>query len=65
MSPQGVEHHWTDDPADNPHGYPKFEQGKIFTAHQGGGYQPPNLLPESKAWNSSRNDKSVRPENLT
>ena len=28
----GLKMHWTDDPAENPGGYPKFEQGKIFTA---------------------------------
>lgn len=61
---RGIKMHWTDDPKLNPHGYPRFEQGKIFTAAQGGGYQMPNLLPESFAANRSRNDRAVRPENL-
>jgi Phage portal protein, lambda family len=59
----GIRLHWSDDPKENPHGYPKFEQGKIFTACQGGGYQMPNLLPESFAYNRSRNDKPLRGEN--
>jgi hypothetical protein len=60
----GIRLHWTTDPEENPHGYPKFEQGKIFTAVQGGGYQLPNLLPESFAYNRSRNDAALRTENL-
>ncbi len=56
--------HWTDDPKLNPKGYPKFERGKIFTKWQGGGYQLPNLIPESKAANASRNDVPIRKENL-
>lgn len=59
----GIKMHYTDDKAENPKGYPKFEQGKIFTACQGGGYQPPNLLPESFAANRSRNDTRMRKEN--
>jgi hypothetical protein len=61
----GMKMHWTSDKKANPGGYPCFEQGKIFTAFQGGGYQHPNLLPESKTWNRGRNDKAVRKENLT
>jgi hypothetical protein len=56
--------HWTDDPEQNPHGYPTFERGKIFTKAQGGGYQLPNLIPESFAANRARNDTPVRKENL-
>lgn len=55
--------HWTDDPAENPHGYPKFEQGKIFTFAQGGSYTFDNLLPESFECNRSRNDAALRTEN--
>lgn len=60
----GLKMHWSDDPKENPKGYPKFEQGKVFVAKQGGGYQMPNLLPESFAVNRGRNDKTVRKENL-
>jgi hypothetical protein len=59
----GIKMHWSADPALNPNGYPKFEQGKIFTACQGGGYQLPNLIPESFAANRSRNDRRLRKEN--
>jgi len=59
----GLKMHWTDDPAENPHGYPKFERGKIFVKCQGGGYQLANLIPESFAANRSRNDKRLRREN--
>lgn len=59
----GIKMHWSSDPKLNPRGYAKFEQGKIFTACQGGGYQMPNLLPESFAANRSRNDKRLRKEN--
>jgi hypothetical protein len=60
----GLKMHDTDDPELNPKGYPKFEQGKIFTAKQGGGYQLANLIPESFAANRARNDKPTRRENL-
>lgn len=60
----GLKLHWTDDPELNPEGYPVFERGKIFTKAQGGGYQLPNLLPESFATNRSRNNTPIRPENL-
>lgn len=60
----GLKMHWTDDKKENPKGYPKFEQGKIFTGNQGGSYTMQNLLPESFAANRSRNDKAVRKENL-
>lgn len=56
--------HWTDDPGLNPNGYPLFERGKIFTKWQGGGYQMPNLLPESFAANRARNDTMIRSENV-
>lgn len=59
----GLKMHYTDDPKLNPNGYPKFEQGKIFTAKQGGGYQMENLIPESFAANRSRNDTPTRQEN--
>lgn len=61
----GLKMHYSSDPKLNPKGYPKFEQGKIFTARQGGGYQMPNLIPESFTANRSRNAKPVRKENLT
>jgi hypothetical protein len=61
----GIRMHYTDDPELNPNGYPKFEQGKIFTFAQGGGYTHENLLPESFAYNRSRNDAVLRPENQT
>jgi hypothetical protein len=61
----GIKLHWTDDPKKNPHGYPKFEQGKIFVATQGGGYQPANLLPESFEYNRRRNNALLRKENVT
>ena len=60
----GIKMHWTDDPKLNPHGYPKFERGKIFTKRQGGGYQLHNLIPESYASNRARNNKPIRTENL-
>jgi hypothetical protein len=60
----GIKMHWTDDPKLNPNGYPKFERGKIFVKKQGGGYQLPNLIPESFKANRSRNDKPLRRENL-
>ena len=59
----GLKMHWTDDPQENPQGYPKFERGKIFVKCQGGGYQLANLIPESFAANRSRNDKRLRKEN--
>lgn len=59
----GLKMHWSDDPKINPKGYPKFERGKIFTKCQGGGYQLPNLIPESFAANRARNDTRVRKEN--
>lgn len=60
----GLKMHWTDDPKENPKGYPKFERGKIFTKVQGGGYQLPNLIPESFAANRGRGDVPLRKENL-
>lgn len=59
----GIRMHWSDDKAINPNGYPKFERGKIFTKHQGGGYQLLNLIPESFQANRFRNDKIIRKEN--
>jgi len=59
----GIKMHWTDDPAINKDGLVKFERGKIFVKRQGGGYQLPNLIPESFAANRSRNDKLMRMEN--
>ncbi len=59
----GLKMHWSNDPKDNPNGYPRFEQGKIFTACQGGRYKLANLIPESFEANRSRNDKRLRPEN--
>jgi len=61
----GIKMHWTDDPAINPKGYPKFERGKIFVKAQGGGYQLENLIPESFAANRARNDQALRKENRT
>lgn len=61
----GQKLHWTDDPKENPEGYPKFERGKIFGKRQGGGYQLHNLIPESYEANRRRQDKSLRPENLS
>jgi hypothetical protein len=60
----GMKIHW-DDPGSptNPHGYARFERGKIFVKCQGGGYQLVNLLPECFACNRSRNDKMIRTEN--
>lgn len=60
----GLRMHWTDDPKLNPKGYPKFERGKIFTKRQGGGYQLPNLIPESFAANRTRNNQPLKKENL-
>lgn len=60
----GLKMHHTDDPKLNPNGYPKFERGKIFVKWQGGGYQLANLIPESFAGNRSRNDKTLRSENI-
>jgi len=60
----GIKIHWADPGSlENPHGYARFERGKIFVKCQGGGYQLPNLLPECFACNRSRNDKMVRNEN--
>lgn len=59
----GLRMHWTNDASANPNGYPTFERGKIFTKIQGGGYQLPNLIPESFTANRSRNDTKVRSEN--
>jgi SPP1 gp7 family putative phage head morphogenesis protein len=61
----GLKMHWTNDPVENPQGLPLFERGKIFVKHQGGGYQLPNLIPESFTANRSRNDTTLRRENLT
>lgn len=60
----GIKMHHSSDPAVNPKGYPKFERGKIFVKHQGGGYQLANLIPESYEANRSRNDIPLRRENL-
>ena len=57
--------HWSDDPALNPKGYTKFEQGKIFVAVQGGGYNDDNVIPENPKYNVKRGNKPVRTENLT
>jgi SPP1 gp7 family putative phage head morphogenesis protein len=60
----GIKTHWADPfSTDNPHGYPRFERGKIFVKCQGGGYQLVNLLPECFGCNRSRNDKMIRVEN--
>jgi hypothetical protein len=60
----GIKTHWADPGSvDNPHGYPRFERGKIFVKCQGGGYQLVNLLPECFGCNRSRNDKQIRTEN--
>jgi hypothetical protein len=61
----GIKMHWAPpaDKANNPRGYPKFEQGKIFTACQGGGYTLDNLVPESFTANRKRNDIRLRKEN--
>lgn len=60
----GAKIHWAAPGApENPHGYARFERGKIFVKCQGGGYQLTNLLPECFACNRSRNDKMVRKEN--
>jgi hypothetical protein len=59
----GTKMHWSRDPKDNPKGYETFERGKIFTKAQGGGYQLPNLIPESFEANRSRNDSILRKEN--
>jgi SPP1 gp7 family putative phage head morphogenesis protein len=60
----GIKTHWADPGSpDNPHGYARFERGKIFVKCQGGGYQLLNLLPECFGCNRSRNDKMVRNEN--
>jgi hypothetical protein len=56
----GVKMHWSRDPKDNPNGFEVFERGKIFVKRQGGGYQLPNLLPESFEANRSRNDAILR-----
>ena len=60
----GIKMHW-DSPGSpaNPHGYARFERGKIFVKCQGGGYQLPNLLPECFSCNRSRNDQMIRNEN--
>jgi hypothetical protein len=60
----GIKMHWTDDPAENPAGLPKFEQGKIFVAFQGGGYDDANVLPEHPSYNRLRGNKPLREENL-
>jgi SPP1 gp7 family putative phage head morphogenesis protein len=60
----GIKTHWADPGSpDNPHGYARFERGKIFVKCQGGGYQLANLLPECFGCNRSRNDKMIRAEN--
>lgn len=61
----GLKMHWTDDPGQNPKGYPRFERGKIFLKCQGGGYKLSNLIPESFAANRARNDVPARKENLS
>lgn len=47
----------------NPEGYATFERGRIFRHSQGGGYQQPNLIPESFSSNRKRGSRSVRKEN--
>ncbi len=61
----GLKMHWADpsDAENNPHGYARFERGKIFTKCQGGGYQLSNLIPESFSANRRRNDGRIRDEN--
>lgn len=61
----GLKMHYTDDPKKNPNKYPLFEEGKIFTAYQGGKYDLSNLLPESAVYNRSRGDAPVRKENMS
>lgn len=56
-------HHAAPGSSENPHGYARFERGKIFTKSQGGGYQLPNLLPECFGCNRSRGDIPLREEN--
>lgn len=60
----GTKMHHTADKKKNPKGYPVFEEGKIFTAYQGGGYHLSNLIPESPVHNLGRGNDPVRPENL-
>lgn len=59
----GIKMHWSNDPKENPRGHPVFERGKVFVKCQGGGYQLPNLIPESFTANRARNDKRLRKEN--
>lgn len=60
----GTKIHWdTPGTASNPHGYARFERGKIFVKCQGGGYQLANLLPECFACNRTRGDRALRAEN--
>lgn len=56
----GLKMHWSDDPRENPKGYPSFERGKIFVKAQGGGYQLPNLIAESYLANRSRGNLPMR-----
>lgn len=60
----GIKMHWTDDPKLNPHQFPMFTRGRIFTGIQGGGYTLDNLLPESFETNRKRGSKPIRKENL-
>ena len=55
--------HHTADPEQNPDGLPVFDEGKIFTAHQGGRYNIENIIPESRTYNGTRGNKTVRKEN--
>jgi hypothetical protein len=59
----GTKVHWAEKGDDNPHGFARFERGKIFVKCQGGGYQLKNLLPECFSCNRSRGDKVLRKEN--
>jgi SPP1 gp7 family putative phage head morphogenesis protein len=60
----GLKIHWADPgSAENPHGFARFERGKIFVKCQGGGYQLQNLLPECFSCNRSRNSQLLRHEN--
>lgn len=61
----GIKMHYTSDKTLNPNQYPIFERGKIFTKEQGGGYQLPNIIPESFPTNRSRGNRTVREENKT
>lgn len=59
----GVKLHWTDDPTENPNGYPVLTRGKIFVKKQGGAYRLNNLLPEFLGYNQWRGADLLRQEN--